>query len=423
MRIIMIAIGSAGDVQPLIKLGNALARRGHRVTLCSLPMFAATIERHGLEFVPICSEAGHDTTLGDPRLWSSRTSFAIQWKALSGMLEPVYEYIATRRHDDIVVVGSVWALGARVAQEKFGIPYLSVQVSPSTLMSAHLPPAHPGFNVPQGIPLAMRKILCRGIEYLRRDRVCAPQINALRRKKGLDGTVKQIFSQWMHAPDGVICLFPEWFAPVQQDWPQPLHMAGFALSNDSDECLDDPLQAFLRTGQPPVVFMPGPSRRFDEHFYPMALSILTKLGARGIFLGDNRALLKNLPSSMLQRDHAPLAALLPRTAGLVHPGGIGAVSLALAAGVGQIVMPTTHDQFDNAERLVRLGCGIKLALPLDENRVRDALIDLLEDARMAAACAHSRQLSPPATMSCEHAVSIIERCHPQSISRPLRVMS
>ncbi|WP_347905806.1 glycosyltransferase [Pseudomonas purpurea] len=423
MRIIMIAIGSEGDVRPFISLGKALVRRGHPVTVCSLPAFATTIEHNGLEFAAICDETTGNAAMSDSKPRGSRTSFSARWKALSGMLEPVYEYIAARRHDDIVVVGSLWALGARVAQEKFGMPYLSVQVSPATLISAHLPPVHPRFKVPQGIPLVMRKMLCRTIEYLKMDRICAPQINALRHKKGLQGTVKHVFSQWMHAPDGVICLFPEWFAPVQQDWPQPLHMTGFPLSERTDESLDDELQAFLRAGQPPIVFAPGAARQFDEHFYPLALSILQKLGARGIFLGEHRAPLKRLPLSALQREHAPMGALLPHTAGLVHSGAIGTMSLALAAGVGQIVMPAAHDQFDNAERLVRMGCGIKLSLPLDEARLRDALIDLLEDARMVAACARTRQLSPPATLACEHAASIIERCRPPTKPRLLRTAS
>lgn len=48
MRVIMIAIGSAGDVFPFIGLGAALTLRGHQVTLCSMPAFQRTIEARGL---------------------------------------------------------------------------------------------------------------------------------------------------------------------------------------------------------------------------------------------------------------------------------------------------------------------------------------------------------------------------------------
>ena len=50
-----------------------------------------------------------------------------------------------------------------------------------------------------------------------------------------------------------------------------------------------------------------------------------------------------------------LSAVLPRSAALVHHGGIGTAAQALAAGRPQLVMPMAFDQPDNAARLVRLG--------------------------------------------------------------------
>lgn len=149
MHAILIAIGSAGDVFPFIGLARTLKLRGHRVSLCTIPVFRDAVEQHGIAFVPLSDELTYRRTMGDPRLWDPKTSFGVLWQAIAGMIEPVYEYVSAQRHDDIVVVGSLWALGARIAHEKYGIPYLSAQVSPSTLLSAHLPPVHPKFNVPE----------------------------------------------------------------------------------------------------------------------------------------------------------------------------------------------------------------------------------------------------------------------------------
>lgn len=363
MHAILIAIGSAGDVFPFIGLARTLKLRGHRVSLCTIPVFRDAVEQHGIAFVPLSDELTYRRTMGDPRLWDPKTSFGVLWQAIAGMIEPVYEYVSAQRHDDIVVVGSLWALGARIAHEKYGIPYLSAQVSPSTLLSAHLPPVHPKFNVPEQMPLAMRKLLWRCIERFKLDRTCAPDINAVRRKVGLETPVKRIFTQWMHSPQGVVCLFPAWFAPPQQDWPQPLHMTGFPLFDGSipGTPLDDELQRFLDQGSRPLVFTQGSTEHLQGDFYAMALRALERLGARGIFLtGAGQEPLRGLPNHVLQRAYAPLGALLPSCAGLVHPGGIGAMSLALAAGVPQVLLPCAHDQFDNAERLVRLGCGMRL---------------------------------------------------------------
>lgn len=336
MHAILIAIGSAGDVFPFIGLARTLKLRGHRVSLCTIPVFRDAVEQHGIAFVPLSDELTYRRTMGDPRLWDPKTSFGVLWQAIAGMIEPVYEYVSAQRHDDIVVVGSLWALGARIAHEKYGIPYLSAQVSPSTLLSAHLPPVHPKFNVPEQMPLAMRKLLWRCIERFKLDRTCAPEINAVRRKVGLETPVKRIFTQWMHSPQGVVCLFPAWFAPPQQDWPQPLHMTGFPLFDGSipGTPLDDELQRFLDQGSRPLVFTQGSTEHLQGDFYAMALRALERLGARGIFLtGAGQEPLRGLPNHVLQRAYAPLGALLPSCAGLVHPGGIGAMSLALAAGL------------------------------------------------------------------------------------------
>lgn len=343
MHAILIAIGSAGDVFPFIGLARTLKLRGHRVSLCTIPVFRDAVEQHGIAFVPLSDELTYRRTMGDPRLWDPKTSFGVLWQAIAGMIEPVYEYVSAQRHDDIVVVGSLWALGARIAHEKYGIPYLSAQVSPSTLLSAHLPPVHPKFNVPEQMPLAMRKLLWRCIERFKLDRTCAPEINAVRRKVGLETPVKRIFTQWMHSPQGVVCLFPAWFAPPQQDWPQPLHMTGFPLFDGSipGTPLDDELQRFLDQGSRPLVFTQGSTEHLQGDFYAMALRALERLGARGIFLtGAGQEPLRGLPNHVLQRAYAPLGALLPSCAGLVHPGGIGAMGRQGICGCARL-LPTT----------------------------------------------------------------------------------
>jgi rhamnosyltransferase subunit B len=72
---------------------------------------------------------------------------------------------------------------------------------------------------------------------------------------------------------------------------------------------------------------------------------------------------------------------------LVHHGGIGTASQALAAGVPQLVMPLSHDQPDNARRL--RGLGVARSLPPERFRgpaVAEALAGLLADPAVAEAC-------------------------------------
>lgn len=57
---------------------------------------------------------------------------------------------------------------------------------------------------------------------------------------------------------------------------------------------------------------------------------------------------------------APHSLLFPRASAIVHHGGIGSAGQALLSGQPQLVTPVFANQFDNAERIRRLGAGIAL---------------------------------------------------------------
>ena len=56
MRILLSTIGSRGDVQPLVALGQALTSLGQEVRLCVPPDFCETIGQLGMPAVPIGPE-------------------------------------------------------------------------------------------------------------------------------------------------------------------------------------------------------------------------------------------------------------------------------------------------------------------------------------------------------------------------------
>lgn len=70
----------------------------------------------------------------------------------------------------------------------------------------------------------------------------------------------------------------------------------------------------------------------------------------------------------------------------VRQGGVGTTAQALRAGVPQLVVPFAHDQFDNAERVRRLGCGrILRRIRLAERSLVRELEALLANQEIAAA--------------------------------------
>jgi len=53
LNIVILVVGSRGDVQPFVAYGTALRRYGHRVRLATHNTFAGFVRQSGLEFYPI----------------------------------------------------------------------------------------------------------------------------------------------------------------------------------------------------------------------------------------------------------------------------------------------------------------------------------------------------------------------------------
>ena len=53
MKVVLLALGSRGDVQPMVALGKALQGAGKPVMIVALRNFAPLVEEAGLSFEPI----------------------------------------------------------------------------------------------------------------------------------------------------------------------------------------------------------------------------------------------------------------------------------------------------------------------------------------------------------------------------------
>jgi UDP:flavonoid glycosyltransferase YjiC (YdhE family) len=192
-----------------------------------------------------------------------------------------------------------------------------------------------------------------------------------------------------HSPGLVLALFSRYMAAPQPDWPRATVVTGFPFYDRHHERqnLAPQLQQFLAEGPAPVIFTLGSSAvGAAGNFYRDSLAAAGRLGVRALFLtGPHpQGLPEKLPPGMLQADYAPHSQVFPRAAAIVHQGGIGTTAQAMRAGRPMLVVPLAHDQFDNAERMRRLGIGE--VLPHRRYRARRAeklLGRLIADPRYA----------------------------------------
>lgn len=389
MHVLLNPIGSAGDVHPFVGLGLGLRARGHRVTFLVSPHFRPLLERLGFESIDLGTEADFRAALEDPDLWHPTRSFGVVARSVLASLPLAYEAIAARYvpGETAVVAGSL-AYGARVAHDRLGVPLAMAHLQPSFFRSLDEFPVYPGVPLSSRSPRFAKRLFYRAVDALVIDRHLGPGLNAFRAGLGLPA-VSRSMDGWLHAPQLVLGLFPDWFGPPQPDWPPQTRLVGFPLYDERDAAdLDDHLAAFLDAGEPPIVFTPGSANLFGRAFFEEAVGACGRLGRRGLLLTRHAEQVPaDLPPEVRHVPFVPFSRLLPRAAALVHHGGVGTMAQAFAAGIPQLVRPLAHDQFDNADRARRL--GVALAIVPKRFRapaVADALARLIDSPEVRSRC-------------------------------------
>lgn len=416
MTLVVVALGSYGDVLPLLGLALALERRGHTVTFVTNGHFGDLVRRTGLDFQALGTAADYATLVHHPDLWHPRRGWRLIGTALvSDALPQAYSALcALIRSEHAAVIGSSLAFAARLVQETHRIRGVTVHLSPGVFHSAYEAPAIPGLSMPAWLPVAVKRGMWTVLDRVAVDPVVKPALNRFRRELGLP-PVSRVFHEWLHAPDLVVAMFPAWFGAPQPDWPPHTRVTTFPLYDDVDgAALPPALEAYLDEGAPPLVFTPGSGMSQDAQFFAEAVSACRRLGRRGLFLTQYPAQLPPaLPAGIRHFPYVPLSRLLPRCAALIHHGGIGTCAQALRAGIPHLVRPLSFDQFDNAARLVRLGVGVRVPRrAFRAPRVARRLEDLLGSSAVAAGCrAIARRFTDgdPLRETCEVIESAINR--------------
>lgn len=357
MRFLLTPVGSSGDVHPFVGIGRELSARGHEVILFGAEPHRQVVEKSGIEFVSTVSTESYNEATQNPDLWHPRKGV----ETVLRMIVPSLESSRKALEDwyvpgQTMIVGHPLAFAARTFEEQQKVPSATIHLAPSSIRSVHKVPALPPGTDISGWPLWLKQALWYAVDKAGLDPAIVPELNRWRATLGLP-PVERVFKSWLNSPEMVIGLFPEWFGPRQPDWPEQFHSASFPLWDDpAGSPIDPQLSAFIDAGSPPVVVSPGSANRHAQPFFAAATEALQRLGRRGIFLtGYPEQLPTPLPATIVHRQYAPFSTVLPRSALLIHHGGIGTLAQALASGVPHLIMPMAFDQPDNALRAGALG--------------------------------------------------------------------
>lgn len=383
MHAYMICMGSMGDTLPFATIGRAMAARGHRVTVAANEYFRETIESLGLEFEPTLRREQYVEFIERQKRQSDLASLRDMGEMVVELIEPVYRLLEERYvPGETVACTQGYAMGARIAQERFGLPLATCHLQPMWFRSVYdMPP------IPEWWPKWFNRGVQRLIDYFL-DRRVGRAVCDFREQFGIPRT-KGVMRRWWHSPSCTMGLFPDWYCRPRPDWPPNAVLPGFPIPNEPTDPFDmREVDAFLDAGDPPLVFTQSSIANEAHTYFQTSIEIAQRLKCRAIFLTPHPELLPDrIPDDMKYFPFVPLERLLPRSKAHVHHGGIGTIAHTLKAGVPQATVPMVYDQPDNSLRLRPLAVSIDLKKQQYTTKyVTPRLRSLLESKEVQARC-------------------------------------
>lgn len=391
MRIVIIATGSRGDVQPYIALAKGLANAGHYVRFVSHQTFEALVTSHGLEFWPVRADVQDIVQKREMRERIEGGNFLLLMaqmarEAQRGAICLAEAGLAACRGMDHLLAGMGGLyIGLALAEkldlsllQAFLIPFTPTKDFASVLASDA--PAWLGGSLKRFSHHLLRQILWQGFRSA--DNLARREVLGLPRAP-FSGPYNSEHVRGLPILYG----FSSSVIAAPADWDSNIHVTGYWFLEASDDWSPPPgLSDFLDSGSPAVYIGFGSmSNRKPEETADLILEALKQRHQRAVIATGWGGLEKaNLPDSVFMIDSVPHAWLFPRVAAVVHHGGAGTTAAGLRAGVPSVIIPFFGDQSFWGKRIADLGVGPQ-PIPrknLSAERLAQAIQEAMTDQEM-----------------------------------------
>jgi sterol 3beta-glucosyltransferase len=392
MRIVIIAPGTRGDVQPYIALGKGLQDAGHSIRLVSHSNFESLVASYGLEFWSFGNDVKEAVETSEMRELTEKGNFLLLMakmakEAQREALRFAEGGLLAAQGMDIVLsgIGGLF-IGTGIA-EKLAIPLVQAYVFPFTPtreFSSVLTPKLPAFLNRFSHQLA-RQLMWQGFR----------SADAIARKKVLNIPAAPLLGPY-NSPSThtmpVLYGFSPSVIPAPSDWNGNTHITGYWFVDETEDWQPPcALLDFLQSGPPPLYIGFGSmSNRNPEQTADLIIQALALTNQRAILLSGWGGLQKKrVPDSIFMLDSIPHSWLFPRVSAVVHHGGASTTAAGLKAGIPSIIIPFFGDQPFWGQRVAELGVG-PIPIPrkkLTTEKLAAAIREVItnEDMRQRAA--------------------------------------
>lgn len=382
-HVLIVTVGSHGDIHPFLAIGNELVQRGHRVSVITNSYYAGQVAEVGCELVPLGERFDLSELAKNPQMMAKWTGSVNIFRELiipnaPGIVEAI-EKVHKRDAVDVVLTHHI-ALGAAWACERIGVPHVVGCLSPVAWNNK----LDPCILMPLPVKFS-EKIRPITTKWARWGTALAfdGMLNKMRRELGLTARRYNYMVDTLGGKANLGLWSRHFRGPLPGD-PDHGVICGFSVwDRDSErQVRSEEIERFLKDGDEPIVFTLGTSAvHVAGDFYKAASEACRGLGRRGMLLvGKDGKLPQGAPDGVKAFSYAPHSQVMPRSCAIVHHGGVGTTAQAMRAGRPTVIVPFAHDQFDNAARAERMGISRTLARSqVNVARMTDVLRGLLAD--------------------------------------------
>ena len=439
MNIVIQIVGSRGDVQPFVALGQVLKNKyGHRVRIATHPTFRDFVTENGLEFFNIGGDPAELMAfmVKNPGLMPGIDSLkngdigkrrAGIYEMITGCWRSCIEAgdgTGLEASDNLIADGASFDSGIAVGGNPLLKPFVAdaIIANPPSFAHVHIAeklgiPLHLMFTMPwsptQSFPHPLANIMSSNadsgitnfISYALVDMLTwqglGDVINKFReRSLGLEpvsimwapGMASRLRIPWTY------CWSPA-LIPKPADWGSYIDISGFFFLNLASNYIPAPdLAEFLASGPPPVYIGFGSIVVDDPNaMTKMVFEAVKKTGQRALVskgwggLGADEF---GVPEGVFMLGNCPHDWLFKHVSCVVHHGGAGTTAAGIAAGLPTVVVPFFGDQPFWGAMCARAGAG-PFPIPykdLNSDKLANQISEALKPASLERAAELAKKI-------------------------------
>lgn len=335
-RILIATIGSLGDLNPMLAIGERLAALGAHVTFATSACYEAACRRSGFRFMPLGGADDWVRSLRYTRDMLEEGGFeSFVERASFDQLDMVYEQLLAAAADADILVAPSHVVAAHLVAEKKRIPYISCALCLLHIKSA----AETGTEEQKRISLSAARWHSR--------------LRQFRRAHGLERRVLPLTSVVLDAKK-VLGVLPGFLlSPVEMRTPN-LEVVGYANYHQAGRLAqDEELRGFCDERTVAFSFGSFADACDPDHFFQESVAACRTLNLKCVYLSQHvtPAMLEGRSQDVMVRSDVAPGAVFPLAGIAVHHGGTGTLVAACTPIKPMVIVPFFLDQPLHARRM------------------------------------------------------------------------